>query len=112
MKRALAALCLLTLPLAALGAGTETTASARTTFTDVPPDAWFAAYVQQASDDGIVGGYADAQGNATGTFGPADSVTIEQAIKMAVKAAGYDLTRYAPVTEDGQDAWFAPYAGL
>ncbi len=64
------------------------------TFSDVPADAWYASYVQKAADDGIVSGYVDDAGEPTGKFGPADKVTLEQALKMVLEAAGYEETVY------------------
>ncbi|MDP6561489.1 MAG: S-layer homology domain-containing protein, partial [Candidatus Peribacteraceae bacterium] len=58
---------------------------------DVPLEEWFAQYIVDAAQMNLVSGYADAEGNPTGEFGPADFVTIEQLAKMAVIAAGIDL---------------------
>lgn len=68
--------------------------AAMTTFRDVPQDAWFAAYVQQAADMGIVSGYGDSAGNPTGYFGPADSVSVTQSLKMEVGTVGIDVSKY------------------
>ncbi len=57
---------------------------------DVPVFEWFAVYVRTAADKGIISGYRSSNGLPSGTFGPADSVTIEQLAKMAVLAAGTD----------------------
>ena len=74
---------------------------------DVPRFAWYALYVQQAAEAGIVGGYKDARSNLTGQFGPADPVTLAQALKMAVQAAGYNPRNYGSVTPGGH--WAQPY---
>jgi plastocyanin len=72
---------LLALPLAAFAVGPVH-------FSDVPADAWYQTYVTQASQLGIVSGYTDAQGNATGTFGPGNNVTIAEALKMTMESSG------------------------
>ena len=56
-----------------------------TVFTDVAGNHWASGYVNVAYAQGIINGYGN------GIFGPEDSVTYEQAIKMIVSALGYDL---------------------
>lgn len=55
----------------------------RGSFTDVPGDAWYAAVVAAAAQNGLVGGYS-----ATG-FGPEDPITREQMAAMVVHAFNY-----------------------
>lgn len=57
---------------------------------DVPTDAWFAPYVRDAADRGIVSGYRGQDGRPLGMFGPGDSVTVEQLAKIAIEASGRD----------------------
>ena len=57
------------------------------TFKDVPATSWAFQYVETAYKHGIIGGYKDASGAMTGKFGPADTLTREQAAKMVVNAA-------------------------
>ncbi len=57
------------------------------TFKDVPQDAWFYQYVETAAKNGIVGGYKNENGTLTGYYGPGDSLTREQAMKILVLAA-------------------------
>ncbi len=61
-------------------------------FTDVPSNAWFAAYIEQATEEGIVSGYKDQYGNLTGKFGPENPVTVAEALKIAMDGAGYDIS--------------------
>lgn len=65
--------------------GVEDEAKAITTcdFTDTQKH-WSAGYVAKASELGIINGY-----NST-TFGPDDSVTYEQMVKMLVCALGFE----------------------
>ena len=69
-------------------------------FNDVPPDAWFAAYVCSAKRRGIVGGYPD------GTFKPEQQVNTAEAIKMLLLAYGHTIQE----TPGAQ--WYAPYVSL
>lgn len=57
------------------------------TFNDVAEGEWFHVYVETAYANGIVGGYLDDNGDPSGFFGPADSLTREQSAKMLVLGA-------------------------
>ncbi len=80
-------------------------------FSDVPNDAWFSTYVEQAAQFGIVSGYADVHGNLTGKYGPSNPVTLAEALKIAILSAGYsqaDLTSHGTVQAAVGD-WAAQY---
>jgi thiol-disulfide isomerase/thioredoxin len=51
-------------------------------FTDVKQDAWFAPYVARIQEEGIISGYRDTSGNLTGEFGPGETLTKAEAIKI------------------------------
>lgn len=53
-------------------------------FKDVPTEHWAADYINTIAGLGIINGYGD------GNYGPEDTVTYEQAIKMIVCALGYE----------------------
>jgi hypothetical protein len=80
---------------------------------DVPLKEWFAPYVRVLAELQLVSGYRDADGNPTGTYGPADPVTLEQVAKVAVLAAGIDATscRVPPLNLSASGAWSAQYVG-
>ncbi|MBP9750701.1 MAG: S-layer homology domain-containing protein, partial [Candidatus Peribacteraceae bacterium] len=82
------------LSLSIIGLPIIASAATVTVYDDVPENAWFAGYVHQATTLDIVGGYRDTNGRLTGKFGPSDKLTIAQALKMSVVAAGYDPTEY------------------
>jgi len=63
------------------------------TFRDVQSDDWFYKYVSSVARWGIASGYKNEQGERTGYFGPGDSVTVVQIIKMALRAAQVDETQ-------------------
>lgn len=52
-------------------------------FTDVSASHWANGYIAWAYDQGIINGYGN------GKFGPSDTVTYEQAIKMLMVGIGY-----------------------
>lgn len=55
-------------------------------FSDVPADAWFAAYVCSAKNAGIV------KGNPDGLFHPERTVQYDEALKMLTILYGYEIT--------------------
>ncbi len=63
-------------------------------FTDVPGGAWYEKELNAIMDaqammgsNNIIAGYADSKGNPTGEFGPKDSLTRAQFLKMILEAA-------------------------
>ncbi len=69
----------------------------RRCFSDVNPDAWYAAFVCAAERRGVVTGYSD------GTFKPEQTVNFAEAIKMV-------LLSYGRTIEEGRgDKWYEPY---
>lgn len=79
-------------------------------FTDVQSSTWFATYVQQAAEAGIVNGYKDRYGKLTGKFGPSNSITIAEALKIAVEGAGYDNELYGSLVDSGMKThWASSY---
>ena len=73
-----------TLVLRALGVGDMTDSVAQTSsFSDVEASSWGAGAAETAAAMGLINGYDD------GRFGPNDSVTMNQAIKIMVCALGY-----------------------
>ena len=52
-------------------------------FSDVPSSAWYYSYVSDLAAKGVVSGYPD------GTFRPQKSVTVGEALKLILLAAGY-----------------------
>jgi len=66
-------------------------------FPDVEKDAWYAAYICHAKQEGIVSGYPD------GMFRPNQSVNYAEALKML----GEIYTVYDRTADDAD--WYAPY---
>ncbi len=75
-------------------------------FVDVKKDKWFAPYIFEAKEKGIVQGHPD------GTFKPEDNVNIAEALKMYLEC--FDNLEY-PSIEDNlfadtpANAWFSKY---
>lgn len=92
----------------ALAFGFDPEIAANAGFSDVQAGAWYEGYVNVLAENGVVGGYTDANGNATGKFGPADAVTRSAAAKMLVNAAGLDVnTDHGPSFPDvAEGAWY------
>lgn len=79
---------------------------------DVPRQAWYAPYIRDAAEKGIVSGYRDQNGNFTGEFKPGNNVTIEEVSKIAFVASGGDLSSCPKPTNSGAlKSWSSPYIG-
>ena len=73
-------------------------------FDDVPVSAWFACPVHGVIDGGVFDGYRDARGNPLGLYGPADSITLGQLAKVALR-----LARAEVPTAAADEDWHAPF---
>jgi plastocyanin len=110
--RALSAILAL-LPLSAQAFGVQVIIDGQTvTFADVPQSAWFATYVRESAQLGIVTGYRDDKGKLTGRFGPSNNITIAEALKIAVEGAGYDEEAYSSTVSSGVDHWSSAYVSV
>lgn len=65
-----------------LGMEDDAKQASTASFTDVPANHWANGYIAKAAEQGIINGYGN------GKFGPSDSVTYAQMIKMLVCAGG------------------------
>ncbi len=103
----------LTIPILAQAMGIQVIIDGKTVvFTDVSQSAWFATHVRTAAEAGIVSGYKDSRGNLTGKYGPANDITIGEALKIAVEGAGYDEDLYASKIQSGFLHWASPYVSV
>lgn len=89
----------------------ETDADYDAGFTDLAEGAWYTEYVNTAAMYGIVSGYTDEEGEATGEFGPDDLITRAAFAKMVVNAGGLETyTPDAPTFSDVEEgAWYYEY---
>lgn len=79
-------------------------------YSDVPADAWFAPYVENAAERGII-----TWGNANSKFNPADPVNRAQFMKMTLLYFDIDPTEFQlkKVANDIEaEAWYAPFANF
>lgn len=79
---------------------------------DVLQSDWFSTYVFESAKRGILSGYKDAEGNPTGTFGPANNVTVAELSKIAHRMAGISEEAFAnttPKNTAGAGQWFSPF---
>ena len=77
-------------------------------FSDVPNDAWFFSYVQEAAEREIVSGYDD------GTFAPGATVNLAEAMKILMLAGEIEAPNLEEVdfiySDVPLEAWFAAFA--
>ena len=66
-----------------LGVEDQALTITQSSFTDVPVGHWACGYITEAVNLGLVNGYGD------GRFGPSDTLTYQQAVKVLVCAWGY-----------------------
>jgi hypothetical protein len=78
---------------------------------DVALIQWFAPYVREMTERGIVTGYRDVYGRPTGIFGPGRDVSLEELAKMSVQASGIDQSVCPPVPLNtaAQKSWSASF---
>lgn len=97
--------------MAMIASGREMDATGAPTFNDVDADQWYYEYVMSAAAQGIVEGYRDADGNATGYFGPGDPVTRAEAAKILFLAFELPLmlTPAAPFVDVEESQWYYSY---
>jgi hypothetical protein len=81
-------------------------------FNDVPSNAWFASFVHQLMERGIVSGYKDAQGNPLHEFRPTNSVTYAELAKMAAEAAGLSPLTGSSMNTSDDGQWSEGYIAL
>ncbi len=80
--------------------GQEVTSDSSRCFTDfVGPEEWYWSYACEAKAQGIIGGYPD------GSFRGVQTVSVAEASKMVVQAAGFPLPQYVRAP----DHWYDPY---
>jgi len=79
-------------------------------YADVPLTAWYAPYVSYVIEEKIAEGYRDEAGNPKGEFGVENPVTYAEMLKMALEAAGSDLTGVPPPRNtSAADTWASAY---
>lgn len=77
-------------------------------YQDVPSTIWYASTLTTLGNLGIISGYKTPAGNPIGKYGPADTLTIAQFVKMVTLAAGLEIPTDTKGTPNPKD-WSAPY---
>ena len=72
------------------------------TYPDVPSNAWYAEYVNDLSDKGVINGYDD------GTYKPSNTLTYGEFMKLIMTASAPDV-KYNIVPDLPFEHWAAPY---
>lgn len=86
------------------GTGTFVLVTGRTTFSDVPENAWSAPAVYRLVAAGLIGGYPD------GRFNPGADITRAEFVKLLVLAMGLRPGGGAmPFRDVAPGAWYGPY---
>ena len=83
-------------------------------FSDVEAGMWYTDYVNTAALYGIVAGYTDASGVATGVFGVANTVNRAEFAKMVVSAAGLESDgsmASSSFSDVSAGSWYDTYMG-
>ncbi len=80
------------------GSETEKTEEIQNVFSDVDNNHWAIKYINHCKELRLVNGYED------GTFDPDKCITVGEAIKICLSAAGYNVL----ITEEG-DNWYEPW---
>ena len=84
-----------------------------TLYRDVLATAWYAPYVANLIEEGIAEGYKDAAGRLTGKFGVEEPVTYAEILKMALEAAGKDVSKAgSPRNLSAKGSWASAYVSV
>ena len=76
-------------------------------FSDVPEGEWYATWVDQAFDQGLMSGYTDANDELTGFFGPDDELTRAQVVMVLWRMAGMPGIHEGSLFDDVEfGAWY------
>jgi len=91
-----------------LGAGIDVSESDTTSsFSDTDPEAWYMKYINKAVELGIVQGYPE------GTFKPAQTINLVEALKVTQLTFGIDVSQITvsedPYVDAYADEWYSVY---
>ena len=76
-------------------------------FSDVPEGEWYATWVDQAFDQGLMSGYTDVNDELTGLFGPDDELTRAQVAMVLWRMAGMPGIHEGSLFDDVEfGAWY------
>ncbi len=75
-------------------------------FSDVDQSAWYAPFIAEAQNRGILEGYPD------GTFRPGQTVNTVEFLKLVTKVFSLEENLSHQFTDIEANAWYAPYIGV
>lgn len=86
-------------------------ASSDVRFNDVHTGDWFYRYVSPVARWGVVSGYKNADGTSKGEFGPGNTVTVAEILKMSLMAAQTDTATCKGGTgmPQAEEHWARPF---
>lgn len=91
-----------------LGVAMDTTGGP--SFLDVPEGVWHYKFIETGVANGLFTGYTDADGMATGYYGPGDYTTRAAVAKVLMLAYGFEMAECATTFSDvDYSAWYGPY---
>ncbi|MDZ4244726.1 MAG: S-layer homology domain-containing protein, partial [Candidatus Gracilibacteria bacterium] len=91
-----------------LGVAMDTTGGP--SFLDVSESEWYYDDVETGVANGLFSGYTDADGMATGYYGPGDYTTRAAVAKVLMLAYGFEMAECATTFSDvDYSAWYGPY---
>lgn len=78
-------------------------------FSDVSASSWYAGFVGMMRADGLLSGYKDKQGKATGQFGPENPVTVGELLKIVLETSGNGTGSGTAMLPGAKGHWAAGY---
>lgn len=92
------------------GLGVSMDTSGGPSFLDVSEAEWYYKYVETGVANGLFSGYTDADGLATGYYGPGDYTTRAAVAKVLMLAYGFEMAECSTTFSDvDYSAWYGPY---
>lgn len=78
-------------------------------FSDTKMDSWYFGFLEKMQYEGIISGYKDTQGNLTGEYGPADTLTVAESLKIVMETVGVELSSSAEIPSQLSSHWGKEY---
>lgn len=72
-------------------------------------DDWYFDDVQELKDEGIIGGFKDEHGEATGYFGPSELITKAEMLKLVLEVSQRGQASFSPSDSSAHGQWYEGY---
>jgi len=76
---------------------------------NVHDDDWYFDDVQELKDEGIIGGFKDEHGDATGYFGPSELITKAEMLKLVLEVSQRGEASFSPSDSSAHGQWYQGY---